>query len=145
MDIGPSQNAVESEIWLELSSTPDLLLRLAWFRATKRRLLGEQTLEPTQIAGFNQFYDDQRNAGGNQGDWPGLRTVPTRLCRRVNLIERLKVPQSFTQFTDYWYENGGLAYLYWVLSKKLVATVDDNYERFDRWPISSEQRALPRL
>src|SRR5574337_247642 len=33
-------------------------LRAAVFRAFKRTLLTSQTLEPTQVAGFNQFFDD---------------------------------------------------------------------------------------
>jgi Tfp pilus assembly protein PilF len=33
-------------------------LRCAAFRALKRTLITDQTLEPTQVAGFNQFYDD---------------------------------------------------------------------------------------
>ena len=32
--------------------------RFAYFEQLKRRLLANQTLEPTQVAGFNQFYDD---------------------------------------------------------------------------------------
>ncbi|WP_052700152.1 TonB-dependent receptor domain-containing protein [Methylocucumis oryzae] len=33
-------------------------LRAAWFSTLKRALINNQTLEPTQVAGFNQFYDD---------------------------------------------------------------------------------------
>ena len=33
-------------------------IRAAAFRALKRTLITDQTLEPTQVAGFNQFYDD---------------------------------------------------------------------------------------
>ena len=33
-------------------------LRAAAFRAVKRTLITDQTLEPTQVAGFNQFFDD---------------------------------------------------------------------------------------
>lgn len=33
-------------------------LRLAYFQTLDRQLLVDQTLEPTTIAGFNQFYDD---------------------------------------------------------------------------------------
>jgi tetratricopeptide (TPR) repeat protein len=33
-------------------------LRLAAFRVLKRTLITNQTLEPTQVAGFNQFFDD---------------------------------------------------------------------------------------
>jgi hypothetical protein len=28
------------------------------FRTLKRRLIASQTIEPTQVAGFNQFFDD---------------------------------------------------------------------------------------
>ena len=38
--------------------TPDTTVRLASFRALKRALVAQQTIEPTQIVGFNQFYDD---------------------------------------------------------------------------------------
>jgi hypothetical protein len=33
-------------------------LRAAAFRTVKRTLITDQTLEPTQVAGFNQFFDD---------------------------------------------------------------------------------------
>jgi tetratricopeptide (TPR) repeat protein len=38
--------------------TPATLLRAAAFRTLKRSLLTDQTIEPTQVAGFNQLYDD---------------------------------------------------------------------------------------
>ena len=37
---------------------PDTTLRAAVFRVLKRTLITNQTLEPTQVAGFNQFFDD---------------------------------------------------------------------------------------
>lgn len=37
---------------------PNTTIRLAAFRALKGLALNEQTIEPTQVAGFNQFYDD---------------------------------------------------------------------------------------
>jgi tetratricopeptide (TPR) repeat protein len=33
-------------------------IRAAYFRTLKRTLITDQTLEPTQVAGFNQFFDD---------------------------------------------------------------------------------------
>jgi tetratricopeptide (TPR) repeat protein/opacity protein-like surface antigen len=42
-------------IWNPL---PKTTIRAAVFRVLKRNLLNDQTLEPTQVAGFNQFYDD---------------------------------------------------------------------------------------
>ncbi|HHI92601.1 MAG TPA: TonB-dependent receptor [Gammaproteobacteria bacterium] len=40
----------------------DNILRFAAFKTTKRDLVNNQTLEPTQIAGFNQFFDDSKSA-----------------------------------------------------------------------------------
>jgi Tfp pilus assembly protein PilF len=42
-------------MWTSKSGTT---LRAAWFKTLKRTLITDQTLEPTQVAGFNQFYDD---------------------------------------------------------------------------------------
>jgi len=41
--------------WRPLSGTS---IRAAAFRVLKRTLITDQTLEPTQVAGFNQFFDD---------------------------------------------------------------------------------------
>jgi tetratricopeptide (TPR) repeat protein len=40
------------------SFSPGTTFRAAGFRELKRTLVNQQTLEPTQVAGFNQFYDD---------------------------------------------------------------------------------------
>jgi tetratricopeptide (TPR) repeat protein len=37
---------------------PETTIRAAAFKVLKRTLITDQTLEPTQVAGFNQFYDD---------------------------------------------------------------------------------------
>jgi Tfp pilus assembly protein PilF len=42
-------------VWSPASGTT---VRLAGFRVLKRTLVTDATLEPTQVAGFNQFYDD---------------------------------------------------------------------------------------
>ena len=52
-----------------MNFTPRLQLRFAAFRTTKRRYSTNQTLEPTQIAGFNQFFDDYNGA---EADVTGL-------------------------------------------------------------------------
>ena len=38
--------------------SPTTTVRAAAFKVLKRTLITDQTLEPTQVAGFNQFYDD---------------------------------------------------------------------------------------
>jgi tetratricopeptide (TPR) repeat protein len=49
------------KLGLTWAPIPDTTLRAAVFRVLKRTLISNQTIEPTQVAGFNQFFDD---AGG---------------------------------------------------------------------------------
>jgi outer membrane receptor protein involved in Fe transport len=42
-------------VWMPVSKTT---VRGAAFRTLKRTFISDQTLEPTQVAGFNQFFDD---------------------------------------------------------------------------------------
>ncbi|MGH8545818.1 MAG: FecR domain-containing protein, partial [Gammaproteobacteria bacterium] len=51
-------NQVNPKFGLRWDIRPDTTLRLAGFRVLKRHLDAEQTIEPTQVAGFNQFFDD---------------------------------------------------------------------------------------
>jgi hypothetical protein len=100
---------------------------------TKRRLLGEQTIEPTAVAGFNQFFDD---FNGTESRTMGIG-LDYALSRSVYAgaelsSRKLTVPQSFTQFAYPWYEESDRAYLYWIANSSLVLTADYSYERFDR-------------
>ncbi|SDX46971.1 FecR domain-containing protein [Nitrosomonas oligotropha] len=57
------ENAIDIErfnpkLGLQLDIFSNLRLRLAWFKTIKSALISNQTLEPTQVAGFNQFFDD---------------------------------------------------------------------------------------
>jgi tetratricopeptide (TPR) repeat protein len=46
------------KLGLQWNLTNSLRLRLAWFETIKSALTFNQTLEPTQVAGFNQLFDD---------------------------------------------------------------------------------------
>jgi tetratricopeptide (TPR) repeat protein len=51
-------SSVNPKIGITWSPTPQTSVRAAAFKALKRTLITDQTLEVTQVAGFNQFYDD---------------------------------------------------------------------------------------
>ncbi len=53
-----SRNPFNPKFGLTWTPTKDTTLRFAAFRSLKRGIIQKQTLEPTQIAGFNQFFDD---------------------------------------------------------------------------------------
>ena len=56
-----SRNQFNPKFGITWNVLPNTTLRAAAFRAFKRTLITNQTLEPTQVAGFNQFYDDNES------------------------------------------------------------------------------------
>ncbi len=52
------KNQANPKVGLDWTSKTGTTLRAAVFRTLKRTLVTDQTLEPTQVAGFNQFFDD---------------------------------------------------------------------------------------
>ncbi|SPD75778.1 TonB-dependent receptor [uncultured Desulfobacterium sp.] len=53
-----SRDQTNPKVGLTWNPFPGTTLRTAYFKALKRMLIGNQTIEPTQVAGFNQFFDD---------------------------------------------------------------------------------------
>ena len=51
-------NKLNPKVGLQWDITDRLRLRTAYLRTLKRLLVVDQTIEPTQVAGFNQFFDD---------------------------------------------------------------------------------------
>jgi len=49
---------VTPKFGVQWQATDKLLIRAAAMRTVKRALVVDQTLEPTEVAGFNQFFDD---------------------------------------------------------------------------------------
>ena len=54
---------VNPKFGVQWNITDDLVLRGAVFRTVKPALVNNQTLEPTQVAGFNQLFDDPNGSG----------------------------------------------------------------------------------
>lgn len=46
------------KVGVQWQATEDFQLRAVYLKTLKRQLTVDQTLEPTQVAGFNQFFDD---------------------------------------------------------------------------------------
>ena len=53
-----SRNQANPKLGVSWTSPGGTTLRAAFFKVLKRTLVTDQTLEPTQVAGFNQFFDD---------------------------------------------------------------------------------------
>jgi tetratricopeptide (TPR) repeat protein len=53
-----SRDQLNPKVGALFTAASGTTLRAAWFKTLKRTLVTDQTLEPTQVAGFNQFFDD---------------------------------------------------------------------------------------
>ena len=56
------RHQVNPKLGLTFDLTSKIRLRAAAFRTLNRTILSDQTIEPTQVAGFNQFFDDPEGA-----------------------------------------------------------------------------------
>ncbi len=52
------KNQVNPKLGITWRAQTGTTFRAAWFKTLTRTLITDQTLEPTQVAGFNQFFDE---------------------------------------------------------------------------------------
>lgn len=118
------------------SPLPGTTLRGAVFRMLKRTLVTNQTLEPTQVAGFNQFFDDFNGTKA----WRYGGAVDQKFSRNVfGGLEfsgrNLDVPAS-DQFGNAieadWKENLVRGYLLWTPHPWVSLRAEYQYERIKR-------------
>jgi tetratricopeptide (TPR) repeat protein len=123
--------------WNPIASTT---LRGAVFRTLKRTLVTDQTLEPTQVAGFNQFFDDFNATKA----WVYGAAVDQKFSQNIYVglegtYRDLKVPffaqnaaGTFDLQETKWDEYLGRAYLYWTPHDWLAFNVEYQYEDLKR-------------
>jgi outer membrane receptor protein involved in Fe transport len=116
---------------------PSTTLRAAAFRAFKRTLLTDQTLEPTQVAGFNQFYDDLESTESRRYGVAVDQKFSQTIFGGLEFSRRdLRVPIPRTDVVAVrrldWTEHLGRAYLFWTPHDWLALSTEYLYERFDR-------------
>ena len=115
-------------------------VRVTAFRTLHRALVSNQTIEPTHVAGFNQFFADaeaeaavrygiavdqkvgRRIYAGAEYSWRNLQ-VPVQLETKVERFDRS--------------EQFGRSYLYWLPNNRFSLSAGYLFERFDRTAASS--------
>ncbi|VBB43135.1 Tetratricopeptide repeat domain protein [uncultured Desulfatiglans sp.] len=121
----------------------DTILRGAVFRTLKRTLIANQTVEPTQIAGFNQFFDDANGADS----WRFGLAMDQRLAKRLFAgieASKRKIDFAYQHFQEFcqpptieetdWEEDLLRGYLYWAPHKRMSATVEFRQEKLTADP-----------
>src|SRR5262249_18429820 len=119
-------------------------LRAAAFRVLKRTLINDQTLEPTQVAGFNQFFDDINSTDSwrygvavDQKLWRTVFAGGELSARRLSIPFRSTVLDEFGDVVEDRVRRGdgreymGRAYLFWTPHPWLALSAEYQYERFD--------------
>ncbi len=111
-------------------------VRGAAFRTLKRTLVTNQTLEPTQVAGFNQFFDDINGTKAwRYGGAIDQKFTDTLFGGGEFSKRDLKVP--FTVVGDSvtksdWDEYLGRAYLFWTPFDWMSLRAEYQWEKFKR-------------
>jgi len=138
-----AKDQANPKLGLVFSPLPRTTLRAAAFRVLTRTLIADQTIEPTQVAGFNQLYDDaagvdNRIYGGavdqvfSDTMFGGIeytarrQDVPYEQWDAQNLAAESKLLE-----TD-WQEDLARLYLYWTPCTWLSTSVEYFLEDFDR-------------
>jgi tetratricopeptide (TPR) repeat protein len=116
----------------------DTTVRGAVFKTFKRTLITDQTLEPTQVAGFNQFFDDADATDA----WVYGIGVDQKFSQNIYggtefVYRDLSVPYLTSSDTQLKWEDAGFdeslarAYLYWTPHDWLAFRVEYGYENFE--------------
>ncbi|MEW6053043.1 MAG: FecR domain-containing protein [Nitrospirota bacterium] len=113
-------------------------LRMAVFRTLNRAIITDQTIEPTQVSGFNQFYDDTEGAEAWRYGIGLDQKFSSRLYGGAEFSKReLEVPgvtygATGTRLIEgEWDEQLGRAYLYWTPHGWVSLSTEYQYERFE--------------
>jgi outer membrane receptor protein involved in Fe transport len=135
------RNQVNPKMGLTWHPFRGTVLRAAAFRVHRRSLtLTKQTLEPTQVAGFNQFYDDvpgtdtwQYGVAADQKISANLFAGIEYAKRNLDVLVRVFTPPDSvdTEQVDR-EEHIGRAYLYWAPYEWVTLKSEYLYERLER-------------
>jgi tetratricopeptide (TPR) repeat protein len=135
LDVGDEDqfNPKFGVIWRPI---PRTTLRAAAFRVLKRTLITDQTLEPTQVAGFNQFFDDSNGTKA----WQYGVAIDQKFCHNlfggaefskrdltVTFLDLDTMPQDVS-----WDEYLARVYLFWAPHPWLALRTQYLFERFER-------------
>ena len=133
------KNQVNPKLGVTWTPLPGTTVRAAGFRVLKRTLITDQTLEPTQVAGFNQFFDD---LDGTES-WRYGAAIDQRFTRDVFGGVEFSKRDLTVPFIDLtgevpsareadWDEYLGRAYLFWTPHPWLALRAEYMFERVKR-------------
>jgi tetratricopeptide (TPR) repeat protein len=133
----PEEDQFNPKFGITWNPFPNTTLRAAAFRTLKRTLITDQTLEPTQVAGFNQFFDDVFGTDawryGGAIDWKFSKNIyaGAEFSYRDLEVPWFDLVASELKEVD-WEEYLGRGYLFWTPHKWLALSAEYLYENLER-------------
>jgi hypothetical protein len=136
-EVYDTRNQLNPKIGVSWNPWPSSTLRMAAFRTMTRTLISNQTIEPTQVSGFNQFYDDPPGTDVRKygiavdQDFSSSVFGGMEFSNRKLNVPEIDVKTNKTISTD-WEEWLTRAYFYWIPHPWWAATLEWYHEKFDR-------------
>jgi len=133
-----SRSQFNPKAGITVSLGPATTFRAAVFRTLKRPFVADQTLEPTQVAGFNQFFDEEDGTRAWRYGVALDRKISEDLFAGAEVSRREVVTRPIFMWstmafeTADWRERTGRTYLYWTPSRRIALGAEYLEERFDR-------------
>ncbi len=136
---GVNVSELNPKFGLRWNPNEGLQLRVAYLKTLKRRLLANQTLEPTNVTGFNQFFDDFNGSSSELtgigasysflGDWTmGIESTRRKQTGRFSFVGGGTSSEEREELTS------GI-YVLWTANASLAIQGEyfiDSYENDDR-------------
>ena len=132
---GLDQDRVLPKAGVQWNVTDWIRLRFAYIQTLKRELIVNQTIEPTQVAGFNQFFDDANGSFAQRWGVAVDTVVTQNLYVGVEYaLRKVKFPViNILQTTtfDRW-EDLARGYVYWTPHPEWAVSGEAQFEQFRR-------------
>jgi hypothetical protein len=133
-----NRDQIKPKLGFRWDLIPGSVFRAAYFETLKRTTVGGQTIEPTQIAGFNQLFDDSDSTNSKRWGVGFDQKVGNGLFAGIEWSQRqLSVPVTsttppFGTIEQPWKEDLAHPYFDWILSDRFSVNAGLQWQRFVR-------------
>ncbi len=128
------KDIINPKLGVTWSANTNINFRFAAFQVLKRDIVSNQTIEPTHVAGFNQFFDDDSGAISNRVGAAVDIEFNSSLNSGIELSKR-KIDHPYIvssqSLTTKWTEVLYRVYQYWTINNFLSSSIEYSYEQLD--------------
>ena len=135
------QEQTNPKIGLTWKPLASVRLRAAYFKVLKRKVSSDQGLEPTQLAGFDQLFDDPNGSTSESAGVGVDIALSSRASAGLEFFRRsLKVPFSIFGIVDSQrqVEESIGGYFYWLPTDRLAISFQPRYQDFTAGSLFSQ-------